>query len=77
MARIGDGGDLLKCSFCGKSQKQVKKLQESWKEVQEGDMPPWYYLPVHRNARLSVEDRAALHTWALSTAAAPEGKSDK
>ncbi len=24
--RIGDGGDLLKCSFCGKSQKQVKKL---------------------------------------------------
>ncbi len=26
MARMGDGGDLLKCSFCGKSQKQVKKL---------------------------------------------------
>ncbi|MDP4013719.1 MAG: ATP-dependent Clp protease ATP-binding subunit ClpX [Candidatus Nanopelagicales bacterium] len=26
MARAGDGGDLLKCSFCGKSQKQVKKL---------------------------------------------------
>src|SRR6202171_213685 len=26
MARVGDGGDLLKCSFCGKSQKQVKKL---------------------------------------------------
>ncbi|MBV9651154.1 MAG: ATP-dependent Clp protease ATP-binding subunit ClpX [Pseudonocardiales bacterium] len=25
MARVGDGGDLLKCSFCGKSQKQVKK----------------------------------------------------
>ena len=25
MARI-DGGDLLKCSFCGKSQRQVKKL---------------------------------------------------
>ncbi|MFZ0625471.1 MAG: ATP-dependent Clp protease ATP-binding subunit ClpX [Acidimicrobiia bacterium] len=26
MARLGDGGELLKCSFCGKSQKQVKKL---------------------------------------------------
>jgi len=26
VARIGDGGDLLKCNFCGKSQKQVKKL---------------------------------------------------
>ncbi len=26
MARIGESGDLLKCNFCGKSQKQVKKL---------------------------------------------------
>ena len=26
MAKFGDGGELLKCSFCGKSQKQVKKL---------------------------------------------------
>ncbi|MGW0562268.1 ATP-dependent Clp protease ATP-binding subunit ClpX [Streptomyces sp. NPDC003016] len=26
MARIGDSGDLLKCTFCGKSQKQVEKL---------------------------------------------------
>ncbi|MCL2780207.1 MAG: ATP-dependent Clp protease ATP-binding subunit ClpX [Actinomycetia bacterium] len=26
MPRVGDTSDLLKCSFCGKSQKQVKKL---------------------------------------------------
>jgi ATP-dependent Clp protease ATP-binding subunit ClpX len=26
VARIGDGAELLKCNFCGKSQKQVKKL---------------------------------------------------
>src|SRR2546426_776169 len=26
MAKFSDGGDLVKCSFCGKSQKQVKKL---------------------------------------------------
>jgi len=26
MARMGDGGELLKCSFCGKSQRQVRKL---------------------------------------------------
>lgn len=26
MARIQDGADLLKCSFCGKSQKQVRRL---------------------------------------------------
>ena len=26
MARLTDGAELLKCSFCGKSQKQVRKL---------------------------------------------------
>src|SRR5215216_1964236 len=26
MAKFGDGGDLLKCSFCGKSQKHAKKV---------------------------------------------------
>jgi ATP-dependent Clp protease ATP-binding subunit ClpX len=26
VAKFGDSGELLKCSFCGKSQKQVKKL---------------------------------------------------
>ncbi len=26
MAKFGEGSELLKCSFCGKSQKQVKKL---------------------------------------------------
>ena len=26
MAKFGEGGELLKCSFCGKSQKQVMKL---------------------------------------------------
>jgi len=26
VARLTDGAELLKCSFCGKSQKQVRKL---------------------------------------------------
>ena len=26
MAKIGESSDLLKCSFCGKSQKQVQQL---------------------------------------------------
>ena len=26
MAKFGEGGELLKCSFCGKTQKQVKKM---------------------------------------------------
>jgi hypothetical protein len=59
------------------TQKQVKKLKKSWKEVAKGDMPPWYYLSIHRDATLSAEDSTALRNWALSTAPAPEGKSDQ
>jgi Haem-binding domain len=44
-------------------QQQVKKLQESWKEIAEGDMPPWLYLPVHRDARLSAADRSIMRQW--------------
>jgi Haem-binding domain len=37
------------------TQQHVKKLQESWKEVSEWEMPPWYYLPAHREAQLSAD----------------------
>ena len=46
-------------------QRQVKKLKESWKEVEEGEMPPWYYVSMHRDATLTAEDRTALRDWAL------------
>lgn len=29
-------------------------------EVQQGDMPPWYYLPMHPNARLSEAEKQML-----------------
>jgi len=43
---------------------QVKKRQESWQDVSAGEMPPWYYLPVHRDGRLSDDDRTLLEQWA-------------
>lgn len=45
---------------------QIKKLTKSGKEVAEGDMPPWFYLPLHPDARLSADDRALLRTWSQS-----------
>jgi hypothetical protein len=38
----------------------VKKLKESSEAVAEREMPPWFYLPVHRDAELTTEDRAVL-----------------
>lgn len=46
------------------TQQRVKKLRESWEEVAEGEMPPWFYLPVHRDARLTADDRTLLRQWA-------------
>ena len=48
------------------TKKQIKALHESWKEVQEGEMPPWIYLPPHPDSRLSSHDRSVLRTWSLS-----------
>ncbi len=47
------------------TQQQVKKLKESWEEIAEGEMSPWFYLAIHRDVRLSAADRAVLRQWAL------------
>jgi hypothetical protein len=47
------------------TRQQAKKLRESFEEVAEGKMPPWFYMPVHRDAVLSPQDRSALRGWAL------------
>ena len=47
------------------TQQQVKKLKESWEDIAEGEMPPWFYLAIHREVRLSDADRALLRQWAV------------
>jgi hypothetical protein len=42
---------------------RAEHLEEIWEEVEEGDMPLWFYVPLHPEARLSDEDKRALHAW--------------
>ncbi len=51
------------------AEKRQEKLEEAWEEVEEGEMPLWYYLPLHPEARLSDAEREQLRAWAL----APQG----
>jgi hypothetical protein len=44
--------------------KQAKAMRESWEEVAEGEMPPWFYLLPHPEANLSTQDRDVLKAWA-------------
>jgi hypothetical protein len=46
--------------------KRAKQLEEIWEEVEEGEMPLWFYVLLHPEARLSDEDRAVLRRWTQS-----------
>jgi hypothetical protein len=50
---------------------RLKKLSGVSTFVQEHDMPPWFYLPLHAEARLSSDDVALLAAWADSSTGAP------
>ena len=46
------------------SSNRLKKLSGISEFVQEQEMPPWFYLPLHAEARLSPEDIMMLSMWA-------------
>jgi hypothetical protein len=48
------------------SKKRNKYIKESWEEIEEGEMPPWFYLPLHPEASLSDQDRTVLREWSKS-----------
>jgi hypothetical protein len=48
------------------AKEQIEALHESWETVEEGEMPPWFYLPTHPRARLSARDRSILRAWSES-----------
>lgn len=47
--------------------RKQRKMHEIWEKVSEGEMPLWYYLPAHPDARLSDQDRALLREWTGAT----------
>ena len=40
--------------------REQEDVEEAAEEVEEGEMPLWFYTPLHREARLSEEERVAL-----------------
>jgi len=47
-------------------EQRAKALREIGETVAEGEMPPWYYVPMHPAARLSSSDRALIERWVAS-----------
>lgn len=54
--------------------KQTKKLKEIRLEINKGDMPPWNYLIIHKEAALSADDKNLLLQWALDSTPQPDSQ---
>ena len=57
------------------AEERAKMIAEAWEEVEEGEMPLWFYLPLHAEARLSDADREALRLWAEAEGAESDADS--
>ena len=56
-------------------ERKAKKLGEVVEELQDGEMPPWFYLPMHPEAKLTPAEQETLIRWAKA-AAGPAAEKD-
>lgn len=73
---VAEGRKHVNWSTWGEAtpRKQRHALEELVEVIEEGEMPPWFYLPLHPDARLSGDERQALIDWARATRSAiPRG----
>lgn len=45
---------------------RAEAFEEIWEEVDKGEMPLWFYVPLHPEAKLTEEDRLLLRAWTVA-----------
>ncbi len=67
---VSEGREFLNFSEWGSYARDVqsRKLAGIAKEIQEGEMPPWYYSIAHSESRLSQSERNQLVSWTIEAA---------
>lgn len=62
---VREGREHLNFSRWGTltAREQAHLREEIAEEVAEGEMPPWFYTPLHPGAKLSDSDREVLFAW--------------
>lgn len=53
---------------------RAEAFEEAWEEVEDGEMPLWFYMPLHPEAKLTAEDRALLRAWSVAKGASAGGE---
>jgi heme-binding protein len=80
VADVQSGRNMMNLSQWGRATpaQRADHLKEICKQVQEGDMPLWYYKPLHPASWLSDSDKTALCDWTKAELAKlppqPEGE---
>lgn len=67
---VREGREEMNFSTWGSmsAKRQAKKMHECWEEVEDEEMPLWFYLPLHPEARLSDADMTLIRDWSQSVA---------
>lgn len=42
---------------------KAEDIEEIWEEIDEGEMPLWFYLPLHPEAKLSDAQKETIRIW--------------
>ncbi len=76
---VNEGREKL--NFTTWNRYDARERAHAWEEVaevlDEGGMPPWFYVPLHPHANLSAEQIAILRDWAVRHAgSSPEGAAE-
>jgi len=69
MARdVNKGRSRMNMSEWGEADESERALdrENSWDMIESGEMPPWFYLPLHPGARLSDQEKTLLKAWMLA-----------
>lgn len=63
---VHEGREAVNYSTWGRysAEERAKLLEETWEEVEEGEMPLLGYSLLHSGARLSPADKALVRSWA-------------
>jgi len=56
---------------------QAFSREQVWDSIESGEMPLWFYLPLHPEARLSDEDKALLQKWSETEVEEDEEEEDE
>lgn len=65
---VKEGRESLNFSTWGSKSKEDIEFEKeaAWDEIEEGEMPLWFYIPLHPEAALTDEEKAKLKAWLLA-----------